>query len=1203
MILNVLYGFTLIPKGKSQRVIREREIDRVSINTYHRLSVDGDEESLTLGAAYDGFNFVNRLVFKWVNPLIAKGVLGKLKKNDDLFDLPERLNIKKLFERLQKNLNTSKSLFKALHRSFGMEFYSIGILRLFSDLSNFAGPLLLGGLLRSGMAEDAGANSAYYYAVGLFFTTLVSAIAGVHFNWKISIVSIKMRTSLVSAIYTKGLEAKGLRESKPEILNLMSTDTDRIVNSCISFHSFWSIPFQLFTTLYLLYVQLGVAFVSGVIFAVLLIPINRYIAQKIGKLSAFLMTAKDGRIFVTTEALTGAKQIKLQALEDIFTDKIQELRKTELKFLSKRKYLDAWCVYFWATTPVLMCLLTFGGSVLMGNKLTAATTYTAVALLNLLIGPLNSFPWILNGLMEAYVSLRRVQELIDLEKINLSTYYSPVLSNYTSKSNDNAVVLSVKNATFCFDQERDRSAEDLNVQDITDFKLENVNLEFHRGELVCIEGPVGSGKSALLNAILGNLKRTSGTVSLIDKTLGFGYVSQAPWLQRGTIRENICWGAIFDESRYHAVISCCALREDIDKLGGDNVGLGEGGRTLSGGQKARVTLARAVYQEKQIYILDDILSALDAHVAAFVVKNCIFGFLAKKTRVIVTQNKSLLERANQIIHVENGSVSCIDLMNEDEDDFTDDEFDYMPVVRRASTQIEADRRSIDSCLIEESKEVGHLSVSVIGCYWKAMGRILGFFVLLSVLMMQVSRNLTDGWLAHWVSNADRNASITAVDGTNPYLQTYTTLALSNSVLTLIRSFLFAYAGIKAAKKIHEKLLDSVFQTKIQFFDVTPLGRILNRFSSDTYTIDDTLPFILNILLAQVFGLLGSICISLFALPWLGLIIAPLCPIYLDIQSKYRNASRDIKRLSSNALSPLYAHFTETLQGLPTIRAMRATTRFQQDFAVKLEESIRAQVTASAASCWLGLRLQFLGAAIVGGAGVLTAMTSAHTSSPGMVGLAISYALSISGLLAGVLNAFSETEQEMIAVERVAQYLKLPKEPNFDGSADAPFSWPHQGVIQFRKIYMSYRENLLPALNGISFETASYERLGIVGRTGAGKSSIINALLRVSEVTRGEIIIDNVDINTLPLNVLRSRVAIVPQEPFLFAGTVRDNLDPRSLHLDSEIWNAITHCLTSSLVQSLGGLSGRIDSGGANLSAGQKQLLCLTRALLKSAKVN
>ncbi|CRL01103.1 CLUMA_CG014374, isoform A [Clunio marinus] len=1203
MILNILYGFTLIMNGKSERIINEAERERdVHINTYHRLSVDGGEEAWILGSAYDGFNFFSKLNFHWVNPLIKKGVLGKLRRNEDLFDLPEFLNIKKLFEKLKRSLDVSKSLFKALHRSFGVEFYSIGILRLLSDISNFAGPLLLGGLLRVGTddgTENDDNGKAYYYAAGLFFTTLLSAIAGVHFNWKISMVSMKMRSALVSTIYMKGLEAKGLHEAKPEILNLMSTDTDRIVNSCISFHSFWSIPFQLFTTLYLLYTQLGVGFVSGVIFAVLLIPINRYIAQKIGKLSAHLMTAKDKRVQLTTEALTGAKQIKMQSLEDLFTEKIEDLRQNELVFLSKRKYLDAWCVYFWATTPVLMCLLTFGGLVLMGQQLTASTTYTSVALLNLLIGPLNSFPWILNGLMEAYVSLKRVQELINLDDINLSAYYSPVLSNFTSKSSESPIVLSVKNGSFRFDQDRDKTSENLTVED---FKLENVNIEVHSGDLVCIEGSVGGGKTALLNALLGNMKRTQGVVALNDKNSGFAYVSQVPWLQRGTIRENICWGAIYDESRYHSIINCCALREEIEKLGGDHVGIGENGKTLSGGQKLRCTLARALYQDKKIYILDDFLSALDAHVAAYIVKHCIFGLLSKKTRIIVSQNKSLLDRASQIIHVENGIVSCLDLINDDDDYYTDDEMDqmnYSSVLRQTPTQLDCDNRSIDSCLMDEGKKQGNLSSNVVGCYWKSMGRFLGFVVLLSVLLMQASRNLTDGWLAHWVSVSDGNHT----NKTNSvYLQTFTTFAVTNSFITLIRSFLFAYAGIKAAKSIHERLLMKVFQTKLQFFDVVPLGRILNRFSSDTYTIDDSLPFILNILLAQVFGLLGSICVSLYALPWLGLIIAPLCPIYLDIQSKYRNSSRDIKRLSSNALSPLYIHFTETLQGLTTIRAMRATRRFQQDFTVKLEESIRAQVTASAASCWLQIRLQLLGAVVVGGAGVLTAMTSAHTTSPGMVGLAISYALSISGLLSGVLSAFSETEQEMIAVERVSEYLKLPEEPNADGSSDPPFSWPHQGVIKFKNVFMSYREHLIPALNGISFETSSYERVGIVGRTGAGKSSIINALLRVSDATRGEIVIDNVNIDTLPLSVLRNRIAIVPQEPFLFSGSVRDNLDPRSLHLDSEIWNAITHCLTSPLVSSLGGLSGRIESGGSNLSSGQKQLLCLTRALLKSAKI-
>lgn len=321
-----------------------------------------------------------------------------------------------------------------------------------------------------------------------------------------------MRTALVSAVYAKGLEAKGLHEAKPEILNLMSTDTDRIVNSCISFHSFWSIPFQLFTTLYLLYTQLAFAFVPAVLFGIILIPINRYIALKIGSLSSFLMTAKDKRVSLTTEAMTGAKQIKMQALEDIFVERIQDLRKNEIKYLSKRKYLDAWCVYFWATTPVLMCLLTFGGMALFGQPLTASVVFTSVALLNLLIGPLNAFPWVLNGLMEAFVSLKRVQELIDLDNIDLSRYYSPVNMSYTKRSNDSPIVLSIHNGAFSFEKERDRSSENVNVDDVRDFKLENINLEIKQGELVVVDGATGSGKSALLNAILGNLKKINGKI-------------------------------------------------------------------------------------------------------------------------------------------------------------------------------------------------------------------------------------------------------------------------------------------------------------------------------------------------------------------------------------------------------------------------------------------------------------------------------------------------------------------------------------------------------------------------------------------------------------------------------------------------------------------------------------------------------------------
>lgn len=368
------------------------------------------------------------------------------------------------------------------------------------------------------------------------------------------------------------------------------------------------------------------------------------------------------------------------------------------------------------------------------------------------------------------------------------------------------------------------------------------------------------------------------------------------------------------------------------------------------------------------------------------------------------------------------------------------------------------------------------------------------------------------------------------------------------------------------------------------------------------TVDDSLPFILNIFLASVVNLLGAIAVCMYAMPWIGLIVIPMVPVYFHIQFRYRHASRDIKRLSSNALSPLFSHFTETLQGITTIRAMRASYRFQRDFEVKLEESIKSKLTSAAASQWLSLRIYLLGAFLVGGVSLLAAITSAHATSPGLVGLAISYALSITTVLGSVLTSFIETEQEMIAVERVHQYLKLEEEPGANGSVDPPFGWPTQGVINFKKVFLAYREHLEPVIQDITLKTEGFERVAIVGRTGAGKSSVLSALFRVAPILRGEITVDTVNIKNLSLKVLRDRIVIIPQEPFLFEGTVRENLDPRRKYMDSEVWNAITMCLATPLVQSLGGLDGLLERGGSNLSSGQRQILCLTRAILRNPRI-
>lgn len=608
LLCDLCYGATLLPKGNAiissataTAASRDREQEALLSHRYTYFHFELNEA--LLGHAQDEANWLSRFIFHWVQPLISKGVAGKLRRIEDLFDLPDALNVSRLSERLHMALSQSQSVLRALHKCFGFEFYAIGLLRLVADISSFAGPLLLGGLLRQSARDDGQEtvelnNRAYYYALGLFGSTLLSAVCGCHFDWRMAMVSMKMRVGVVNSIYRKALEARGVRESRPDMLNLMSTDADRIVNSCISFHFFWSIPFKLFTTLYLLYTQLGSAFLAGVVFATLLIPINRWLAKRIGVYSTGLMTAKDARLSATTETMEGAKQIKTNAWEPIFIRKIRELRHVELKYLSKRKYLDAMCVYFWATTPVLMCLLTFGMSVLMGNPLVASTTYTSVALLYMLIGPLNAFPWVLNGLIEAWVSLRRVQQLMDVPNLDYASYYNPIMRGSGSAEPADSV-LQMKSAHFMHDSVHKEQDDEGDSTNIAKFRLADINVDIKAGQLVCIEGPVGGGKSTFLAAIVAGLQCLDGEVCVQDLNSGFGYVPQSPWLQRATIRDNIVWGSRFDEQWYKTVLHACALNEDIHALGGDLIGVGENGRTLSGGQRARVALARAVYQDKK----------------------------------------------------------------------------------------------------------------------------------------------------------------------------------------------------------------------------------------------------------------------------------------------------------------------------------------------------------------------------------------------------------------------------------------------------------------------------------------------------------------------------------------------------------------------------------------------------------------------------
>ncbi|EIE19385.1 P-loop containing nucleoside triphosphate hydrolase protein [Coccomyxa subellipsoidea C-169] len=879
----------------------------------------------------------------------------------------------------------------------------------------------------------------------LGLAAVLKATLNTQYSFRQGALACRLRSALTCLVYDKTLLVSSVdmaAHSSGAVQTLMSVDADRVVNLFSSLHELWSLPLQIAVALCLLYTQVRVAFLAGLAVVLALIPINRWLARRIEAASAEMMGCKDARIRRTGELLRGIRQIKAAAWEPAFLARVEEARQGELAALAVRKYLDALCVYFWAATSLLTSILTFSLFVLLGHALTAEVVFTSLALFGVLIAPLNSFPWVINGCVEAVVSVRRLE---------------------------------------------------------SDLALTELCLALPFGSLTALVGDVGSGKSSLLAAVLGELQGVAGRVRVCGS---LAYVPQQPWIMSGTLRDNILFKRPFEESRYGVVLEACCLDADMRALpAGDLTHVGDRGTTLSGGQCARLALARALYQDSDVYLLDDVLAAVDAPVAAELWERAICGPLLRgKTRLIVTHSRRFAAAADSLLRLEGGRVAYLEGSGE----------------------------------VEEVRQTGHVKPRVYTAYAMAAGPFLVSVILISLTLMQVTQNGSDLWLSYWV-----------------------------------RAFSFANGGLVAAQRLHERLLTAVAAAPAAFFSATPAGRTLNRFSSDTATADDSLPFILNILLAVLFSMLGVVAVLTYSQPLLAAAFIPLALIYRWLQGYYRHTSREIRRLGSVARSPVYAGFSEALDGAATIRGFRAQAAFAAQNVDRLGTLQRANFAGLAVAQWLSLRLQVLAASVItlvaglgvaGAAGLLPSFASqaGGRAGAGLVGLSLSYALAITGLLNGLLTSFAETEQEMVAVERILEFSDLePQE-----ARALPSSWPEQGRVSFVDVRLRYHADAPLALAGLSLDIRPGQKLGICGRTGAGKSSMVAALLRLTEIEGGTILVDGQDIGAVPLRHLRSGIACVPQTPFLFQGTIRENLDPM----------------------------------------GQQQLLCLARVLLRRPRI-
>eukprot|EP00762_Andalucia_godoyi_P000617 ANDGO_05406.mRNA.1 ABC transporter C family member 2 len=1197
----------------------------------------------------DEAGFVSRMFFAYLTPLMELGKQRPLEESDlarqPRKDDPEVVSAKfdaAWSQVLREDPPEKRSVTSALKIAYGKPFYISGILKFIYDALTFFQPISIGYIIAF-VANPNPSYVGYIWVAALFVSMIIQAFVINVYFYRVMKSGMHARTGLVSAIYRKALVlSNAARQGMTvgEITTLMSVDTSKIEALAAFLHVIWSGCLQIVAALALLYVLLGPSTFAGFGMMLLLLPAQGRVTTILGKLRKETMRFTDKRVKTINEVMQGIRVIKFFAWESSFAQRILDIRAAEIVKVRASALVRAGNTALLMLSPTFVAVVTFEVYAASGNELTADIVFPALVLFNILRFPLMMLPMVIAGLAEAKVSVSRIGKFLQASELEAShvvqecTEANAAVFVSDAEFTWGAVKNNGKTSTAAFtapSAASSPSSPNSPQDERRAATLRGINFQAPRGKLVAVVGSVGCGKSSLLSAILGEMQRNRGVVEISGSK---AFVPQEAWIQNASLKDNILFGAPFDNDKYKRTIQVCALERDIEMLpAGDLTEIGERGINLSGGQKQRVNLARAVYADVDIYFLDDCLSAVDSHVGRHIFDQCISKELEKKTRILVTHQLQFVPRADlvvvmkegeivesglpsELMHKENGlyqnmmlNYSGADASESAESAAAAVAADEGADVKKASVSASAavapvakpaDDAAKGKLVSQEDRETGTVSRKVAKGYLVAAGGVaMCSLIGVLYLIVQGFRVASDIWLAIW--SAD-----TLTFSAHQYMMVYGLLALGTGIFELAKGLTFAFAGVWAAISLHTNAMARVLRAKMSFIDATPVGRILNRFSKDVDTVDNVLPVslqsFLNVFL-MVFSFLIVICVII---PYFCIVLVPLLAIYYYEQEFYRHSSRELKRLDSVSRTPLYSHFSETLGGLSTIRAYG----HQQDFAVqnneRLGRNLRAYWAQVLSQRWLGIRLELLAAWVVGFVALFVVIAGSSLND-GLAGLVLLYSQSMTGLLNWTVRMATDSEAQMNSVERLLHFSdNVPVEPAAALEADAkvPDSWPSTGSVAFDSVVMSYREDRDPVLQGVSFSVQGGEKIGVVGRTGAGKSSLMVALFRLCELRSGSISIDGVDIAKIGLDLLRKRaLCIIPQDPFLFSGTVRSNLDPFDDHEDQDVWRALERAHLKDVVADLPlKLSAPVSEYGGNFSTGQRQLFCLARALLRHARI-
>ncbi|OAP61199.1 hypothetical protein AYL99_03400 [Fonsecaea erecta] len=1223
---------------------------------------------------YEYADIFSVLTFGWMTPLMKFGYKNFLTQ-DDLWNLRNRDTTRVTGDKLQKaweiELEKKKpNLWIALARAFGGPYLRGAMIKTVSDCLAFVQPQLLRLLItfvdsyRPGRERQPAVRGV---AIGLaMFATSICQTAALHQYFQRAFeTGMRIKSSLTAMIYSKSLRLSNesrATKSTGDIVTYMSVDQQRLADLAQWGQQLWSAPFQITLCMISLYQLVGVSCLAGVAAMVVMIPINGFIARFMKKLQLSQMKYKDRRSRLMTEILNNMKSIKLYAWGSAFMDKLSHVRNDlELNNLRKIGAAQSFATFTWSSTPFFVSCSTFAVFVLVNNRpLTTDLVFPALTLFNLLTFPLTVLPMVITSIIEASVAVGRLTAFFTTDELQDDAVR--FIDEPPKQAGEASV--SIKDATFTWDKNTGKNV------------LQNINFNANKGELTCIVGRVGAGKSSLLQAMLGDLYKISGETVVRGR---IAYAAQSAWIMNASVKENIVFGHRWDPHFYEQTVNACALVDDFRQLpDGDQTEVGERGISLSGGQKARLSLARAVYARADVYLMDDVLSAVDQHVGRHLINNVLGpnGLLNGKARILATNAITVLKEADYMYLLRDGTIlekgtyqqlmamrgevatliksttaeeesegersPSIEGMESDDsttvvgangsstlDELDDEEVEesqqevggLVPIhagpsgpskarkssfntLRRASTTSfhgpmgrltdeEHGGAQLKSKQTKENAEQGKVKWSVYTSYAKESNLVAVGIYALALLAAQTAQVGGSFWLKRW-------SEINESYGSNPqvgkYIGIYFAFGIGGAGLVVIQ----------ASRKLHDRMAYAIFRSPMSFFDTTPVGRILNRFSSDIYRVDEVIARTFNMLFVNTGRALFTLGVIAASTPIFLVLVVPLGFVYIMYQKYYLRTSRELKRLDSVSRSPIYAHFQESLGGVSTIRAYRQQRRFTLENEWRMDANLRAYFPSVSANRWLAVRLEFIGSVIILSAAVfaIISVTTGSGLSAGMVGLAMSYALQITQSLNWIVRQTVEVETNIVSVERVLEYANLPSEaPDVIFKSRPSIGWPAHGQITFKNYSTRYREGLDPVLKDINLNIKAHEKIGVVGRTGAGKSSLTLALFRIIEPISGSISIDGLNTSSIGLLDLRRRLAIIPQDAALFEGTVRDNLDPRHVHDDTELWSVLEHARLKEHVSSMPGqLNAAIHEAGSNLSQGQRQLVSLARALLTPSNI-